>query len=258
MSATYFAKTKPEIAPGLEPAQWLLRGLSASVSGMLFPINDRLTIGRDPSCTIVLHQPEVSRTHLLLLPTAAGVSMLDFRSSNGSWVNGKQISKALLKTGDRLGLGATLFELLNQPNYKEEKSRKLTPGPSLARSVGRRSYQLLLESGNMRGLSVPLDGERFTLGRSPDNDLVFKEPSLSRLHAIFYYTGAQLNIADQGSTNGSAVNQQPISESNLNPGDKLRLGDLVMRVEQKTVKNGKVFDPTATLKSWVSRLQQNS
>ncbi|MBV9128006.1 MAG: FHA domain-containing protein [Verrucomicrobia bacterium] len=66
-----------------------------------------------------------------------------------------------------------------------------------------------------------------TVGRLPENTLQIDDPSVSSRHAQFTL-GASGNyeIKDLGSTNGTRVNGAHITETGLNPGDRLRLGKI--------------------------------
>jgi hypothetical protein len=65
-----------------------------------------LTIGRDTSHKIVLVHPSVSATHAQLT-VGPELSLLDTKSRNGTFVNGKQVKGAVpLQVGDRIKFGA--------------------------------------------------------------------------------------------------------------------------------------------------------
>jgi ABC-type multidrug transport system ATPase subunit len=64
------------------------------------------TIGRDPSCDLVLDMPAVSPRHLTLNITAAGVFATDLGSSGGTYVNGARLNAPRrLVEGDAVSLG---------------------------------------------------------------------------------------------------------------------------------------------------------
>lgn len=74
------------------------------------------------------------------------------------------------------------------------------------------------------GASFP---DRITIGRTPNNDVVIPDGSVSRLHA-YVRPGAWL-VADAGSKNGSWLDDaalEPRKEARLAPGAQLRLGDV--------------------------------
>src|SRR5205809_1062176 len=62
------------------------------------------------------------------------------------------------------------------------------------------------------------------VGRSPDNDLIVRDPATSGHPARIERHGQQFWIVDLGSTNGTLVNGEPIQEKELNHGDRITVG----------------------------------
>jgi diguanylate cyclase (GGDEF)-like protein len=94
-------------------ANWLVRIYPADAIGELVDItDDRLLIGRDESCGLVLNDDSVSRRHALLEKTADGFLVTDLDSTNGTYVNDERIASRHLASGDRLRLGNQIFKLL--------------------------------------------------------------------------------------------------------------------------------------------------
>ena len=78
--------------------------------GKRFDIKDPvLRLGRDTSNEIQLHDTEISRKHAELRHTGDSFSLVDLKSSNGTFVNTKQVEMADLRSGDRVQLGRTLM-----------------------------------------------------------------------------------------------------------------------------------------------------
>jgi FHA domain-containing protein len=71
-----------------------------------------------------------------------------------------------------------------------------------------------------------LDGDRLTIGKNPENDLVIAEDSsVSRLHAVLERMSGRWTIRDVNSTNGTLVNGDRIfSEKLLRDDDEIILG----------------------------------
>lgn len=71
------------------------------------PADGTWTIGRDPNAAICIDDPLVSRAHAQLRPAGDGFDVVDLRSSNGTWINSRRISRGHLGPGDRLTVGRT-------------------------------------------------------------------------------------------------------------------------------------------------------
>jgi hypothetical protein len=68
-------------------------------------------LGRDPTCGIVVDDTGASRRHAIVAVSAEGVAVLDLESRNGTTVNGEPIRRAILRPGDRIGIGRTTLTL---------------------------------------------------------------------------------------------------------------------------------------------------
>jgi serine phosphatase RsbU (regulator of sigma subunit) len=67
---------------------------------------DSISIGRQADQHIVLPESFVSRRHALINRLDAGYELIDQNSSHGTFVNGEQISRVLLRSGDILQFGS--------------------------------------------------------------------------------------------------------------------------------------------------------
>jgi len=72
-----------------------------------FAINgDSATIGRSPDQDLVLKEAFVSRRHALITRQSGDYELVDQNSSHGTYLNGKRIARASLKSGDTLQFGS--------------------------------------------------------------------------------------------------------------------------------------------------------
>ncbi|HKZ02693.1 MAG TPA: FHA domain-containing protein, partial [Pyrinomonadaceae bacterium] len=93
------------------------------------------------------------------------------------------------------------------------------------------------ESGNTRDVLV--QSKRFTIGRTPENDLSIANSSLSRRHAVIETFEGLIQITDCGSQNGTEVNgTQVVGGTVLRHGDLITLGG-VCDITVTIVDNGK-------------------
>jgi pSer/pThr/pTyr-binding forkhead associated (FHA) protein len=77
---------------------------------MLIPLSRPIThIGRGLIADVRLEDSHVSRRHAILALRGEGARVLDDRSSNGTFVNGGQVTVAHLADGDVLRFGRAVF-----------------------------------------------------------------------------------------------------------------------------------------------------
>jgi pSer/pThr/pTyr-binding forkhead associated (FHA) protein len=89
---------------------------------------------------------------------------------------------------------------------------------------GGRQAELTIETGPDAGHSHRAGDHALRLGRSPDNDVILRDPATSGHHARVERRGDQFWIVDLGSTNGTLVNGEPIQEKELSSGDRITVG----------------------------------
>ncbi len=72
---------------------------------------------------------------------------------------------------------------------------------------------------------VPLDRPMVTIGRRTDNDIVLDSSTVSRQHAQIRWRYGRFILYDLSQRGRTAVNDQPIAEHALQPGDVIVLSD---------------------------------
>ena len=90
--------------------------------------------------------------------------------------------------------------------------------------------ELLIQCPDGSMKTVPLTGERLSIGRSSAADLCFPEDAgLSRQHFAFEGQGDEWTVQDLGSKNGTFVNNIPLkARLVLKPGDRVTAGHIVI------------------------------
>lgn len=94
------------LGPG-ESALVITRGPGAGSSFRLG--QEMVTLGRNPTATVLLDDISVSRCHAEIHPVPGGYRIVDVGSLNGTYVNGVRVDEAGLERGDDVQIG--LFRL---------------------------------------------------------------------------------------------------------------------------------------------------
>ncbi len=91
--------------------------------------------------------------------------------------------------------------------------------------------KLVVLTQSMAGRSVELTAERTTVGRVEENAFQIAEPSVSSRHAEILLRGSDIVVKDLGSTNGTFINGEKITEAVLKPGQTLRFGNIELKLD---------------------------
>lgn len=78
-------------------------------AGLERRLTGTLTVGTDPKCELVLHDPTVSRRHFMMAALAGRVGLRDLGSTNGTWVAGQRAVEVQLAPGTVIRAGSTLI-----------------------------------------------------------------------------------------------------------------------------------------------------
>jgi len=101
------------------------------------------------------------------------------------------------------------------------------PAPSRLR---RALAGAVVAGGSSLSLLEQAQGGRVTLGRHPECELVFDDPTVSRRHAILCRREDRWFLQDLDSSNGTWVNGRRVYDAEVRPGDEVCLGSAVFRL----------------------------
>lgn len=91
--------------------------------------------------------------------------------------------------------------------------------------------RLVLLSEGFAGRTYDLKTETTTVGRVSDNAFEIPEASVSSHHAEIVLKDNDVIIRDLGSTNGTFINGEKITEATLKPGQILRFGTVELKID---------------------------
>lgn len=86
---------------------WILRSSETPDEALTFRLASGAikTVGRAPRADFIVDIALVSRLHCRLTAGDAHVEVVDLKSTNGTFVNGRRVHTATLAAGDRLRVG---------------------------------------------------------------------------------------------------------------------------------------------------------
>lgn len=216
-----------------EPAErpeggWLviLRGASA---GLLVPLGRLTAIGVDSSCDLRLDDPYLSSLHTEIGRSGGRWLLRDMDSTNGTYLNQQRVSGAELCDGDVLQIGhvVAVFKSL-----EKRRGGAVVDARALAGVEVPTVAWLVPCAGPEAGTTLRFAGPSSHLGGAQEADLRFRDDFISSFHAEIRLQAARFTLRDLRSTNGTFVNDEQISFTDLVDGDVIRVGrtELVFKV----------------------------
>jgi signal transduction histidine kinase/pSer/pThr/pTyr-binding forkhead associated (FHA) protein len=99
-------------------------------------------------------------------------------------------------------------------------------------------FKLLIKTGEEKGKSYPIRDSVVLIGRDSSNTITLPDKKVSRKHASISPQGSEFLIEDLGSANGTMVNNRPVRQQILKPGDEVRMGSTLLEFAILTDEDG--------------------
>ncbi|MDP8219053.1 MAG: SpoIIE family protein phosphatase [Candidatus Theseobacter exili] len=93
--------------------------------------------------------------------------------------------------------------------------------------------KLTILNGSTENKDISTENSTITIGRDSTNDIVLENKKVSRNHAIIALQDNRFSIKDLGSSNGTYVNNMPVTEHVLENGDIIRICNVQIRITWK-------------------------
>jgi two-component system cell cycle response regulator len=123
-------------------------------------------------------------------------------------------------------------------NEDESDSTQLRPANKDVKSAQKERRPALVSlRGELMAVPIPLERDQVTIGRAIEADVRLNDSRASRLHARITSERdpktdvTTYRVTDLGSTNGTLVNGELITEALLSDGDKIVIGDHLFRFD---------------------------
>ena len=196
---------------------------------------EKVSLGRDKVCEVVLNDQVVSRRHAQIVREGALYFLEDIGSSYGTRINGSALpanEKRLLKNGDVIAIGPydVTFDRIADvvPDDNEKTS-------FVAKRVVKDALRGLAAGVNpfLRVMNGPLEGTRYELGDAQEvvigreecvDILLDNDDLVSRRHVKIRRDWSGTTIEDLGSRNGIKVNRKTFTSGPLKDRDEIEVG----------------------------------
>jgi pSer/pThr/pTyr-binding forkhead associated (FHA) protein len=137
-------------------------------------------------------------------------------------------------------VGVVRTDLFGQSSSsRKQKRQRQNARPRPARPArparGGRSepQRLLVTGGPLSGTTLPLTEQQITIGRSNDATLVLNDDYASSRHARLFPQDGQWIVEDLGSTNGTYLDRQKVTQPTPVPtGVPIRIGKTVLELRR--------------------------
>jgi len=147
-----------------------------------------------------------------------------FRVLRAVWT---EVNAAAVTPGDPMTSPAKPPKPPKEPKAAKEprpKSARAEPQPTGP------SVLVAIEPAHLAGIEYPLVNG-MTVGRGGDSTVMLDDSFLSTQHAAFERRDGEWVVADEGSTNGTYVNNVKVDRiARLHVGDRVQLGNVILAV----------------------------
>lgn len=191
---------------------------------------DATIFGREKA-DVLLDDAEVSATHFQIQLVDQTYMLFDMNSTNGTSVNGSRVVKTQLQEGDEIQAGQTKFRFLMKDEQKVRHiPTRLTPETkgsmfdplveTLIQDQLKAKQQLSIvmevEYGDKTKEVIRLNKKLVYIGRASSFGKFDADLEISRKHMMVKLNDTgEIFVEDQGSTNGTFINQKVIKGMHL-------------------------------------------
>jgi ABC-type multidrug transport system ATPase subunit len=148
--------------------------------------------------TVEIDDPLVGRKHAMIKKENNQIFIKDLNSLNGTYLNGNKMDTDVwteITKGDEIKIVSELIEIVDT-EISESSYNTTAEIPALKSDF----KQKIIDKGTL------------SIGRSSTNEIVLKDPTVSRLHARIYFEEGKFWVEDLQSANKTYVNGREVKE----------------------------------------------
>lgn len=181
---------------------------------------DRTTLGRRPYNDVVFDNLAVSGEHAVVAVSDGEYVIEDLNSTNGTFVNGRSVTRHTLRHGDAIEIGKYRVKFF-QDNREDDHERVtvVDDGAAILSAEPQEHGRLLVLNGNAAGKAVGLTKPSTTIGKPSQAVICVARQGAG--HSIAYVEGVV-----PVTLNGETLHTR---EAPLHNGDLIEIGGVQMQ-----------------------------
>jgi pSer/pThr/pTyr-binding forkhead associated (FHA) protein len=137
-------------------------------------------------------------------------------------------------------VGVVRTDMFGSSRPRRQRRRQRRPQQAKASRAARPGrpgrgtpQRLLVTAGGLAGTSIGLADQQITIGRANDATLVLNDDYASTRHARLFPQDGQWIVEDLGSTNGTYLDRQKVTQPTpVPPGVPIRIGKTVLELRR--------------------------
>lgn len=203
----------------------------------------RFVIGRSRDADLVIDNLGISRAHAEIVLEKSVPTLRDLKSNNGTFVNGRRITRHNLNDGDEIAIGKFMItfhfdeesdaDADDEEEEEEESGRRdgeftvaidsrLMEQRQRERAHKLKAYLTTGTGGKKR--TLVLDRSLFSIGKAATNDFRISGFFNAKRHCIVFRDETSFRLLDTSQKRRTYLNETPIDDERLKDGDTIRVG----------------------------------
>jgi pSer/pThr/pTyr-binding forkhead associated (FHA) protein len=185
-------------------------------------------IGRNEvGVNLPLHSPQVSKLHALVVRTQRKVYVRDLASRNGVQRNGAPVQEVGLSDEDVLRIGSYTLRCASGFGHAPDPDPDDTGAGAAAIDAPTLPAAELVATNGLT-YEFPSTHQTLLIGSREGCEVRLDDELVAPVHAILFEMDGKRYVRDLGAPGGTYLNDASIHQSELNPGDTLRVGNVTL------------------------------
>ena len=189
---------------------------------------DTVTIGRSRDNDLVVENLSTSRNHARVRHHGDKFVLTDLGSSNGTFVNGVNVTKTEIVDGDVVTVGKHTIMFRNPPDHADLHTVELSAMGEATATAPAPTAVLAIRSGKLEGNDFMLVKEETILGKNSSCDIVLTDDLfMGKQQTAIRKTGDGYEIRDIGGLHKTKVNGMALKGTHkLRSNDSVEIGSV--------------------------------